>query len=269
MKDRTSTPDRRRPRLCRSRGDRMIVGETLSLFEGLEVVAAIAKVGHPAKFTPAILAVVDELLGDAVTVLDPFAGTGGIHILSPKRRTYSLEIEPEWAALHEFTVCGSALNLPWPDEFFDAVATSPTYGNRMAATYDGRDGSQRSTYRTALGRELSEGNSGSLQWGQAYRDFHTRTWVEAIRVLKPGGRFVLNCKDHYRGGVLQRVTDWHVGELGRLGLRLTDRRQVRCRGNRFGANSLLRADCEEVILLLKEEARGNPSAPPARPEPTS
>jgi len=207
---------------------------------------------HPAKFPGAVLDAIDDLLGDTVTVLDPFAGVGGIHALRHRgRATWGIEIEPEWAEASPFTLTGSALALPWLDGSFDAVATSPTYGNRMADTYDGRDGSTRATYRIALGRPLSEDNSGSLQWGDRYRDFHARAWAEAVRVLRPGGRFILNSKDHYRQGRLQSVTDWHVTKLQDLGLLLVERRRVPCPGNRFGANGSLRIDHEEVIRLDK------------------
>ena len=38
---------------------------------------------------------------------------------------------------------------------------------------------------------------------------HVAVWTECRRVLKPGGIFVLNVKDHIRKGVLQEVTKWH------------------------------------------------------------
>ena len=207
---------------------------------------------HPATFSTAILEVIDELLDDARLVLDPFAGVGGVHALSvpSTRNTYGVEIEKEWADTDYRTVHGSALDLPWGNDVFDAVATSPTYGNRMADTYDGRDGSTRSTYRIALGRPLDDENSGGLQWGLAYRVFHLKAWVEAVRVLKPGGRFVLNCKDHIRGGVQQGVTDWHVSVLEILGLGVHDWRRVPARGYGYGANSTARVDAEDVVLLL-------------------
>jgi hypothetical protein len=53
-----------------------------------------------------------------------------------------------------------------------------------------------------LGRPLTPGNSGALQWGEEYRALHVAVWTECRRVLKPGGIFVLNVKDHIRGGVL-------------------------------------------------------------------
>ena len=48
-----------------------------------------------------------------------------------------------------------------------------------------------------------------MQWGDAYRSFHVKAWREAWRVLRPGGRFVLNIKDHIRNGERMPVTDWH------------------------------------------------------------
>ena len=81
--------------------------------------------------------------------------------------------------------------------------TSPTYGDRLADHHDARDGSVRHSYKHDLGRDLHPDNSGAMQWGPAYRDFHTAAWVEVRRVLRPGGRFVLNVKDHVRGGVVQ------------------------------------------------------------------
>ena len=212
---------------------------------------------HPATFNPLILATINDMLGDADPVLDPFAGVGGIHTLPRHpnglvRDTHGIEIEHEWADNHPRNIHASALDIPYEDGYFGAIATSPTYGNRMADQYDGRDGSKRHTYRIALGHDLSEDNSGALQWGFEYRLFHMRAWMEAKRVLEPGGKFILNIKDHIRGGERQRVADWHVECLrGWLGLGLVERREVKSPGIRFGANADLRIDHEEVILFVR------------------
>ena len=102
-------------------------------------------VRHPATFSDPILAAIDAALGDAETVLHPFAGIGGIHRLN--RSTVGVELEPESAEQHPNTIVGNALDLPSPDDIFDAIATSPTYGNRMADHHDAKDGSTRHTYR--------------------------------------------------------------------------------------------------------------------------
>jgi tRNA G10 N-methylase Trm11 len=95
-------------------------------------------------------------------------------------------------------VVGDALALPFPDATFDAVVTSPTYGNRMADHHHARDGSLRYSYTHTLGRSLHPNNSGTLHWGAEYQRFHSLAWREVWRVVRPGGRFVLNIKDHVR-----------------------------------------------------------------------
>lgn len=206
---------------------------------------------HPATFNQDILDAIADVLGPRyANVLDPFAGTGKVHSLATsERKTTGIEIEEEWAAMHDDTIVGSALALPFEDDTFDAIVTSPTYGNRMADQYDGRDGSTRATYRISLGRPLCEENSGKLQWGVKYRRFHWDAWREAVRVLRPAGRFVLNIKDHIRGGVVQGVTAWHIDTLESLGLVVADHRQVPCEGYGFGANADLRVDFENVIAF--------------------
>lgn len=207
-------------------------------------------VSHPARYSVGLL----PIFAAAVPakryprVLDPFAGTGRIHELD--NETVGVELEPEWARLHPDTIVGTALDLDFADGEFDAIVTSPTYGNRFADHHDAKDGSLRRSYTHDLGRKLTDGNSGAMQWGRRYREFHTQAWEEAWRVLRPGGRFVLNVKDHDRQFTRQLVAAWHVTELLRLGFALAWFDQLDAGGLRLGDNSEDRYP-EQIIVLDK------------------
>ena len=215
-------------------------------------------VSHPARYSPELVPVFAELLRtysrpDA-RVLDPFAGTGRIHELHPEFDTVGIEIEPEWAQLHERTLLGTALDLPFDADEFDAVVTSPTYGNRLADSHNASDPERRRSYTHDLGRPLHDDNSGDLHWrngytgSEQYRIFHERAWAQAISVLKIGGVFILNIKDHWRDRNLQLVPDWHCWCLGRLGLDYVDSRTVGTHNLRQGANGDLRST-EEIYVF--------------------
>ena len=165
---------------------------------------------HPASFPRKILDVIDQLLvlfaldssGVPRRLLDPFAGIGGVADLSWDGETYGVEIEPEWAeearARGIITHTGDSRHLPWPNGFFGAICTSPTYGNRLADSYapdlsDPKHGKRRS-YRIYLGRPLTPGNSGAMHVGDDYWKLHRSVWADCVRVLAPGGLFLLNIK---------------------------------------------------------------------------
>jgi tRNA G10 N-methylase Trm11 len=141
---------------------------------------------HPAKYTDCLLPQIDKLLGGARIILDPFAGTGKIFKLLDfhKYQISAVEIEPEWANHDSRILVGDALRLPFNDNTFEGIVTSPTYGNRMADSFEAKDNSKRNTYRHLLGRRPSLNSSSTLQWGKDYRDFHDKAWVESKRVLK-------------------------------------------------------------------------------------
>lgn len=114
----------------------------------------------PAKYSEPILEQIAlELrarLITAGTVLDPYAGIGGIHALRdllPGIDTLGVEIEEPFAACHPDTLWGDSRELAKRigdrAGTITAVVTSPDYGNRLADQYLGSD---NETCRECKGR---------------------------------------------------------------------------------------------------------------------
>lgn len=218
---------------------------------------------HPAKFNAALLAELARLIWleahrlrrarRPVRVLDPFGGTGRLQwCAGGPVHVVAGDLEAEWLGQAPGdTVRADACRAPFADGTFDVIATSPTYGNRMADTYDGRDGSRRHTYRIDLGRMPTGGSSAVLQWGDDYRDLHRAAWLEALRLLRPGGLLIVNVKDHRRRGEWQQVPQWHAAVLAELGFTVELELPVAADGLRDGANGNDRADHELIITARK------------------
>ncbi len=215
------------------------------------------KMTHPAKFSDSILPEIRRLLDyanqldvhEVDLVLDPFAGTGRIHELRPVYTTIGIELEPEWAAMSEYTEIGDALHVARPDGLFDAIATSPAYANRMADR-DMRE-SVGGTYMKSLHREASAGSSCHLQWGNAYRDFHLEWLAECWRLLRDCGWLIINMSDHIRNKERQHVVDWFIEAATTTQFRHVTTIDVPTRRMRRGANGSARVEAEQVMLFRK------------------
>lgn len=220
-------------------------------------------VPHYAKYSDVLLPLFWQIIQEhrAHSILDPMAGVGKIGMLRDfgfLGRIVAQDIEAEWAEQAtdydpniEIRVCDAA-DMTWAkDGEFDAIVTSPTYGNRMADHHEAKDGSRRYRYRDALGRPLHPNNTGRMQWGKRYRETHERIWAESIRVLRPGGILVVNVKNHIRAGRLVRVSQWHADELTNQGLTQIARHRVDTPGLRNGSNAELRVDGEDVWVFQK------------------
>ena len=240
---------------------------------------------HPAMFSKELIEPLADTIRGRRRVLDPFAGTGRIHAIATAaevRRSIGIELEPEWANAGRFPgpdrlqIVGDSLEIlpTYRASSFDAVLTSPAYGNRMADKHEAKDPckncggsgvvgadeckrckgkglSRRNTYRHRLGRELSDNNGGGLQRGREYRDLHRVIWKASARVLSPGGVFVVNCSNHIRLGEVIDVCTWHRDVLMDLGLDLVEVIEVETRRQRLGANHSLRVPGEQILVYVR------------------
>lgn len=214
------------------------------------------KVIHPAPFSQALYPYFRAFLGCPKFLLDPFAGGGGVFTLQPylpDTLIVGVEIEADYCALCPWLTQGDATHLEYPANAFDAVLTSPTYGNRFADHHNAKDGSRRIGYKFSLGHDLHPNNTGGMQWGDLYRLMHVDAWREVRRVLCPGGRFVLNVGNHIRKGVEVDVAGWHRQTLIKLGFEHLVSVPVKTRRMRYGANHQLRIDHEWVMVFINNK----------------
>ena len=219
---------------------------------------------HPARYSPPLYPVLAGTLQrafgdeDLIVILDPFAGIGGIHNLVyylPNVQTVGVEIEREWATCHPDTIVGNShkLNKMFAPEIFDAIVTSPVYGNRMSDDFTPRDSSTRISYKITLGRKLSRGTTANMQYGDKYRQSHVHIWRQSWNVLRPGGLFILNIKDHIRNGRVVPVTQFHIDALVGMGFKMTGHEYVPLAGYKFGQNFKSRMTYESVLTFRKPE----------------
>lgn len=240
---------------------------------------------HPAMFSRELIRPLADTIRGRLSVVDPFAGTGRIHVIAEEAgvpMSVGIELEPEWANADFFTgperlqIVGDSLEvLPkFGAGRFEAVLTSPAYGNRMADKHEAKDSckacggsgvsgprecrvckghglSRRNTYRHRLGRALSANNGGGMQWGPEYRDLHRAIWKASAATLVPGGVFVVNCSNHIRRGEIVDVCAWHRDTLIELGLTLVSSIEVKTRRQRHGANGHVRVAGELIIVCAK------------------
>lgn len=233
---------------------------------------------HPCPYPPAVLACMRRHLADVTgLVLDPMAGEGGVHLLSrPDLRAIGIDIE-QWEQIDGAWVIhgdarearhlvGVALNIvdahlrgraKW-----QAVVVSPGYGNRLRdkLRHD-RTADTVLSYAQRLGADLSPGNGCALAFNDEYRLLHRTVWAEAIAGLEPGGRFILNIKDHFKtreatktrakAQTRERVTAWHIATLLDLGLDLRAVERVPGAGFKNGRNRTARLDYETVAVFDK------------------
>lgn len=249
---------------------------------------------HPAKWSQPVLDELAEIIttehariGSCVMkVLDPFAGVGRQRLAKALSQTYDVDvtgvdIQPECALNDPDTWTGSVLDVgKWWPGVFDAIVTSPVYGNRLADKHVANDPckvcrgegvvggklchnckgsglSYRGTYAhtlRAMGGDLVSGSAAGIQWGDDYRAFHRHAIQAMITTTRSGGLLVINMSNHIRGGVEQPVVEWWIGAMLEAGCSLVDFRRVQTRRNRRGANGTVRVASEAIIVARAPEA---------------
>jgi hypothetical protein len=217
------------------------------------------RIKHPAEYSNEFFPYFTDLLFGYKRILDPMAGTGKIAMIKALQSWHGWitcnDLEPDWKCLYDVNDWHhtDASHMDWADNnSFDAIITSPTYGNRFADHWNRKDTSKRYSYFFNLGHDLQPENTGIMHWGNEYRAKHILIWKECTRVLQQGGRFILNVKNFIKNGKEIDITSWHKEIILGLGCyQLTQTIEIPVKGMRNGANNKLRVDHESLLVFDK------------------
>lgn len=216
-------------------------------------------VRHPCVYSESILEKLKQLIIPGSKILDPFAGTGKI----AKLKNLGLsgifvcnELEADYQQLCNYPVdewhIGDAENMKWAsDNSFDAIVTSPTYGNRMADNWIPKDASTRISYTFWMGHTLDSANTGRMQWGEQYRTKHERIYPEFYRILRPMGKMLVNLSNHIRKGIQIDVIEWHKSIIIKTGFSFENEYKIKTPRMRYGKNHEKRIDYEVILEFYK------------------
>ena len=205
---------------------------------------------HPDPFNDYTLNEAAKILRGRKWVFDPFAGTGKIHELRDKIGigTLGFEIEPEWANLHEGTICADSTKLleHFEPNSIPAIFTAPTVGNRTSrhSPKDPNPKTRTNTYRARLGRDLHAHNTARYQYhNKEFQSLHDEIWRQCVEALEPGGILLVAIRDFWRNGIMIRPSSYHAEKLDALGLNYQTavtvmREYYSTRGNRVGIEHL-------------------------------
>ena len=150
------------------------------------------------------------------------------------------------------TTHGNALALPWADGYFDAVCTSPTYGNRMADHHNA-ERRQATPHLPAHVRAQACTPTTAARCNGATPTARSTSRPGRRRGgCSTGRRVRAQIKDHIRGGVVQPVTEWHVMTLCGLGFVEREHKRINTPSMRYGRNADKRVEYESVILFTLE-----------------
>lgn len=211
---------------------------------------------HPAVYSNDFIEIFASFLINKKTVLDPFGGTGKIALIKNfgfNGKVICNEMEPEFTSnglypvdewYYEDAEYLNILNI-------DAICTSPTYGNRMADHHNAKDNSKRITYTHYLGKQLKDGNTGKMQYGDTYKEKHKRIYLNLYNILNANGIFILNVSNHIRKGVEIDVISFHKDTLINTGFSFIKEIKIETKRMRYGNNSEKRVKHESILVFEK------------------
>ena len=224
---------------------------------------------HHTRYNKKVIDAIIPRIGESKRILDPMAGTiERLSILENPingwHQVWGVELEPEWVedykGFNPRLKQGDARDMHFfKDAFFDVVIVSPSYGNRDSdRTGEWWDNPDRKTYAGALGRNVSEGSLCVPFEDERYKIGHAVAWAESTRVLKVGGLFVLNIKNHIKAGQIVRCSQWHREMLrDGLGYNEIDDTSIPTKGRLSGENYDVRAENVEKIYLFMKTPRSD------------
>lgn len=217
--------------------------------------------GHPAQFSPEVVALLGSLIEEGVHVHDPCAGPGvrlGQLCRSLGCGFSGTEIEPEFIVDYD-VVQGDATDFTtYPKGGRFTIVTSPVYPNGIADDFVSSGRHFHLTYRAALARirgfdkPMHPNNQG--RWGYRGTPLHSNAravyWNLARRMAdcwQDAERVLLNVSDFQQGKVTEPVVAGWRQVLERRNWRLEADHEVGTRRYRNGQNRDARVEVEHVL----------------------